>query len=85
LTIVLDVFGRRGWARLLIDNGQNPMIAYVGHTNLVLPIMAWTTLGAHIDAVMNSLWRGVITGVFLTLLVALATSLFTRRKIFLRA
>ena len=43
-TIVLDVLHHRRWAAILTDNGQNPMIAYAGINNLVLPLLALTSL-----------------------------------------
>ena len=42
-SILIDVFRRKRWVQLLIENGQNPMIAYAGINNLVIPVLALTT------------------------------------------
>lgn len=83
-TVIGDCLGKARWLALLVDNGQNPMIAYVGISNLVLPILGILGLGDLIESVTKGPWPGFARGVFLTLLVALAVSFFTRRKIFWR-
>ena len=40
----MDVFRRKRWVQLLVENGQNPMIAYAGINNLVIPLLALTTV-----------------------------------------
>jgi predicted acyltransferase len=45
LSIVIDVFQRRRWLQWLIDNGQNPMIAYAGINNFITPVLALTGVG----------------------------------------
>ena len=41
-SILIDVFQQQRWLRLLIDNGQNPMIAYAGINNFITPVLALT-------------------------------------------
>lgn len=83
-TSVMDAL-RKPWAlRLLADNGQNPMIAYVGLSNLVQPLLFLTGLNPLMDK-----WDVTPNGMFLhgviaVALVALAVSGFTRAKVFLR-
>jgi hypothetical protein len=41
LTIIIDVFQKRWWLQLFIDNGVNPMIGYVGFANILWPILVF--------------------------------------------
>jgi predicted acyltransferase len=84
-TVVLDVLQYRRRATLLIDNGQNPMIAYAGINNLVLPILALTSLETLLSSLATSPWAGFAKGLVITMLVAVAVSFCTRRKIFWRS
>jgi predicted acyltransferase len=83
-TIIIDIFKRRRWLQLLIDNGQNPMIAYAGIQNLVRPVLALTMLEELLHAISPTPWLGFVRGLLMTLLLALAVSFFTRRKVFWR-
>lgn len=83
-TIIIDVFNQRKWLQLLIDNGQNPMIAYVGFANLVWPILVLTGVDALITQNTKTQLLGFLKGIVYTLLVACIVSLFTRLKLFWR-
>jgi len=83
-TIIIDIFDRKRWLHLLIDNGQNPMIAYAGIQNLIRPILGLTMLDQVLQSITPTPWLGFLRGLFMTLLLALAVSFFTRRKIFWR-
>jgi predicted acyltransferase len=83
-TIAFHIWNRRKWASLLIDNGQNPMIAYAGINNLVIPVLAFSSLDRVLDAFATTPWLGFVKGTIITLLVALFVSLCTRFKIFWR-
>lgn len=83
-TIAIDIFQKKRWFRLLIDNGQNPMIAYVGNENLVHAVLVLTGLNAVLLRITPTPWLGFLGGVAFTLLVAWVVSQFTRRKIFWR-
>lgn len=85
LTVVLDIWQHRRWATLLTDNGQNPMLAYAGINNFILPILALTSIDAVLSRIATSPWRGFGKGVIVTLLLAIAVSFCTRRKIFWRS
>lgn len=76
--------GRKG-LRLLSSNGQNPMIAYISASNLVQPVLALTGLHLLLNRLLVNPWLGFLKGVIVTLLAALATSLFTRHKIYWRS
>ena len=83
-TIVIDIWRRQRWLQLLIDNGQNPMIAYVGGENFIWPLVVLTRLDRPIDAITQSPWAGLTAGVLTTLVVAYAVRGFTRLRIFWR-
>jgi predicted acyltransferase len=82
LTILIHSFQWR--LRLLTDNGQNPMIAYVAFANLLWPILQLTGLEDWVIEVTNTPVMGVIKGIAYTLPIALLTSFFTRIKLFWR-
>ena len=84
LSIVIDVFQRRRWLQWLIDNGQNPMIAYAGINNFITPVLALTGVGGLLSQFAVSPWRGFCRGAIVTLLMALTVSFLTRRQIFWR-
>jgi predicted acyltransferase len=83
-SILIDVYGRRRVVQLLIENGQNPMIAYAGINNLIIPILGVTSLNGLLGRFDSSPWLGFIHGGIVTLLLALSVSFFTRIKIFWR-
>ena len=83
-TVIIDILKQQKWLQLLIDNGQNPMIAYVAFANLLWPILNLTQLEPIILEYTNSPLRGFIKGVIYTLSVALIVSLFTKLKLFWR-
>jgi hypothetical protein len=82
LTILIHCFGWR--LGLLIDNGQNPMIAYVAFANLLWPILQLTGVEDWVIEVTNNPLMGVIKGVAYTLPIALLTAFFTRLRLFWR-
>ena len=82
LTIIIDIFGQKKLLKLLIYNGQNPMIPYVAFANLFWPILQITGLEDVIIANTTTPFMGVIKGIIYTLPIALFTSLCTRRKLF---
>lgn len=81
-TIIIDIFNRKRWLNILIENGQNPMIAYVGFANFVWPILALTGLEKLFLAITPTPWLGFVRGLFYTFVVAILVGFFTRRKIF---
>ena len=83
-SILIDVFAQKRWLRLLIDNGQNPMIAYAGINNFITPFLALVGADKLLSAFATTPWRGFWKGAIITLLMALTVSFLTRRKIFWR-
>lgn len=82
--LLVDVLSRKRWVQLLIDNGQNPMIAYAGINNLILPLLALSGLDTLLSRLTVSPWLGFVRGAIITLLLALSVSLFTKLKVFWR-
>jgi predicted acyltransferase len=83
-SILIDVFRRKRWVQLLIENGQNPMIAYSGINNLIIPLLALTQVDQLLARLNASPWLGFWHGVIITLLLALSVSLFTKKRVFWR-
>lgn len=83
-SIIIDVFKQRRWLQLLIDNGQNPMIAYAGINNFIIPILALTTVNNLLSKYSTTPWRGFWHGAIITLFMAITVSFLTRKKIFWR-
>jgi hypothetical protein len=84
LLMLVDVFRRKRWVQLLVENGQNPMIAYAGINNLVLPVLALSGVDKLLSGLEATPWLGFVRGAIITLLLALSTSFFTKQKIFWR-
>jgi hypothetical protein len=84
LSIIIDIFRQQRLVRLLVDNGQNPMIAYAGINNFTIPILALTGAAGVLDRFATTPWLGFWKGVIITLITALVVSGLTRLKIFWR-
>ena len=83
-SIVADVFKKKRWLQLLIDNGQNPMIAYAGINNFITPVFAILSIDSLLTAMAVTPWLGFLKGLIVTLLMAVAVQFCTKRKIFWR-
>lgn len=81
-TILLDVLKQRKWLQLFIDNGQNPMIAYVAFANLLLPIFKLTKIETFILQYTNTPLTGFLKGVLYTFIIACFVSFLTKLKLF---
>ncbi len=84
LTIWIDLFGLRFGFNLLITNGQNPMIAYVGIRNLLAPVVNLTGLDALLFGKLPTPWAKFLWSLGKTLGLAYVVSLFTKFKIYWR-
>jgi hypothetical protein len=82
--IIINVFQKERWLKLIIDTGQNPMIAYAGITNLLPPLIGLTQLDKLIRALTPTPWLGAFGGFFKTVLLGYIISFFTKNKIFWR-
>lgn len=84
LSILLDKFRLTNKLKLLIANGQNPMIAYIAGSHIVMPVLALTYINIVMQKIFYTPWLGFIKGVIFTTLVALFTAYFTKHKLFWR-
>ena len=84
-SILMDVFRHKRWAQLLVENGQNPMIAYAGINNLVIPVLALTGADKLLPGLAVTPWLGFLRGAIITLLLAFSVSAFTKWKVFWRS
>lgn len=82
--IMINVFKKERWLKLLIDTGQNPMIAYAGITNLLPPLLGLTKLNELIRTLTPTPWLGALGGLLKTILLGYIISIFTKNKIFWR-
>jgi predicted acyltransferase len=80
--ILIDIFQQKKWVQLLIDNGKNPMIAYVSFANFIWPITNLTQWEDWIVENTQTPITGVLKGLGSTLAIALIVSLITRLKLF---
>lgn len=83
-SVIIDGLGRRGWLRLLIDSGQNPMIAYVGIRNLLPPLLGLLAIEQLVGRLELTPWAGFGWACVKTILLAAAVSVFTRLRVFWR-
>ena len=84
-SIISDYWKKSKYVNLLIENGQNPMIAYISASNIVMPILALTGLSTLLNYMLINPWFGFLKGLIVTLIAALVTSFFTKKKIFWRS
>ncbi len=97
LVVWIDLLPARRPFRLLIDNGQNPMIAYVGIRSLLAPLVNLPILRPFSAAdgpdsldqlflqhVFDTPWSRLVWALAKTLLLAVIVSAFTRRRVFWR-
>ncbi|MDR1369288.1 MAG: DUF5009 domain-containing protein [Dysgonamonadaceae bacterium] len=83
-SIVCDYFKCRKSTAFLSLSGQNPMIAYVGSSMLVIPLLKITRVYPLLDYLTHNPWLGFLRGVIITGLVALLAMFFTKIKWFWR-
>lgn len=85
LTIWIDLLKHRRWFAILIANGQNPMIAYVGIRNLLAPVVSLTGLDAWMfGKVFATPWTKAIWSFVKTVLLSVVVAGCTRLKIIWR-
>jgi len=84
-SVIIDFFSKRAWMGLLIDSGQNPMIAYAGGGNLITPILGLLGIEALMAQYFTTPFLGFLKGLIVTLALAYIVKLFTRYKVFWRS
>jgi hypothetical protein len=83
-TIIIDFLKVKRGFKLLITNGQNPMLAYAAGTNLLTPLVMLSSIDPLLRSVLSTPWLGVIKGIIVTYILAVIVHLFTKYKIFWR-
>ncbi len=84
-SIVIDFFSKRAWMGLLIDSGQNPMIAYAGGGNLITPLLGLLGIETLMSQYFTTPFLGFLKGLIVTLALAYIVKLFTKYKVFWRS
>lgn len=79
--LVLDVYKMRKWFPLLIENGQNPMIAYVGMMNFIYPVLGLTMMDIATNKFFVDPWMGFLRGLMYTIILAWLVAKLTRKGI----
>ncbi|MDZ7338944.1 MAG: DUF5009 domain-containing protein [candidate division KSB1 bacterium] len=82
--VIIHMWRGRRLVQLLVENGQNPMLAYVGVANAIWPVFGLTRVDGLLTAITTSPWLGFLRGVGYTLLLALMVGWLTRRRVFWR-
>lgn len=83
-SIIIDVFKKGKWVSLLVNSGQNPMIAYAGINNFIIPILSLTGLMKLLNMISVTPWLGFLKGLIITILLSIFVSLCTKLKVFWR-
>ena len=79
-SVIMDYFCNKKIFRYVAEIGQNPMLAYVAGTFLVVPVLALVGLMPHINKLYeNSPWMGIAKGLIITSGM-MAVTIFTVRK-----
>lgn len=82
-SIVMDYFGNKKVFRYVAEIGQNPMLAYVAGTFLVMPMLAIVGLMPHINKLYEiTPWLGLLKGLIITGGMIVVTVFTVRRKWF---
>jgi predicted acyltransferase len=85
---LLFLFAIEKWNRkniafaMLVQTGQNPLVAYTAGALVVLPLLALTGLKPYWDGMNSNVLIGLLKGMVFTGLVLCITLFFTRRKWF---
>lgn len=82
IIVAVGKFKIKNIRRFFVANGRNPMIAYVAFGNLVLPLLALTSLNQGIQHLTSVPVTGTIRGIFYTILVGLVTQYCTSLKLY---
>ena len=79
-SIIIDYFSNNKLFRYIIESGQNPMVAYVAGSFVVLPILVFTGLMPYINQLYEiTPWLGIVKGLIITSGM-MAITVFTVRK-----
>jgi predicted acyltransferase len=84
-TIIIDIFKTRKVVSLLVYAGQNPMMAYVALSNLIMPVFIITGADSVFRSITQTPWLGALRAGVYVLILAYVVGWFARRKVFWRA
>lgn len=84
LSVICDYFKFIKSTKFLVLAGQNPMIAYVASSLVVMPLIHITGLSNYFYVFEETAFMGVLRGVLITTVTVLITMFFTRLKWFWR-
>ncbi|MBK9120167.1 MAG: DUF5009 domain-containing protein [Phycisphaerales bacterium] len=82
--VLIDHGGLRRPCVLLIANGQNPMLAYLGIRNLAPPLLHLSGLEGWLVSWTRTPWLGALRGILKTLFLAALVAMFTRLRLIWR-
>jgi len=79
---LVDWLGKKKWISLITRSGQNPMIAYLAGSNLIIPVLTISQVSRLFDLSIHRVFFDMLEAVIITILVAGVSSFFTNRKIY---
>ncbi len=82
--ILFEIFEVRTGFRMLIEGGQNPLVAYAAINNFTRPLLALTGLGPLLSSFFPDPWTGALVGVAVTWFTVWTAAWCTRLGIFLK-
>jgi predicted acyltransferase len=82
--IIIDVLKQGKYLDILVANGQNPMVAYAGISNLIPPLLGITGLAELLNLMVINPLMGFVKGLIITFILGIIVKYFTKYKIFLR-
>lgn len=83
-SVLCDIYQLRGGFRIIEMAGQNPMIAYVASSLVVMPVLNLLNLSSYLDCLNVNPWLGFLRGVIVTSMAVAVASFFTHIKWFWR-
>jgi predicted acyltransferase len=84
LIVMISLYKQERRFSLLAEAGQNPLVAYCGMDNFILPLLALTGLMGPLAAITIAPWLGALRVALETILLAYLLRWLTRRRIFWR-
>jgi predicted acyltransferase len=81
-TVLDNLIYSKTVVRYLSLNGQNPMLAYVVGSLVVLPLLSITQLQQYWNSMNQNIFIGTLKGILFTAVVSFVTIFFVRRKWF---
>jgi predicted acyltransferase len=84
--IIFTVLNNLKYSKAIVKylslNGQNPMVAYVAGSLIVLPVLSITQLNKYWDGMNQNLFIGTLKGLLFTAVVSIITIFCVKKKWF---